>query len=173
MKIYIDYDGVFNAPEPPHNDTQSFKVKTANSPHLHKLSTIHYSPHVVKTIDDLCEKYNIELIWLSSWNDNNHILSALKNMNGLHNTKVLTPKLNHNASTPEEWTQWKAEAIIADQTGNLIPFIWVDDKAPLHHGLRIMAELNVMKKIIVPKSTTGLSVDDLNAITDFIKFVNK
>jgi hypothetical protein len=169
--MYLDFDGVFNAPEPPYDDIKTFTVNVKDSVHLREVSTITFSPAVVEHIEVIRERFDVELVWLTSWNDDNHILAVAPFMAGLDKGRVLKAKLNHDANNSHDWTIWKAEAILADQMEHPTPFVWVDDNAPRYHGLRVMSELNkVMKKIIIPDSKTGLTQTDLDDIERFFAY---
>lgn len=173
VRMYFDFDGVFNAPEPPYADVEKFSVEVNGSAHLAPVNNITYSPSVVNRIERLRANFNVELVWLSSWNDENHILAVAPFMAGLHEGRVIDAALNHAADNSHDWTFWKAEAILADQLADPCPFVWVDDNAPRYHGLRITSDLeNISKKIIVPDSKTGLTISDLDEIESFIKLVS-
>jgi hypothetical protein len=167
-RMYLDFDGVFNAPEPPYNDVKKFSLNVKDSVHLREVSTITFSPTVVERMEYMRKFFDVELVWLTSWNDDNHILAVAPHMAGLDGGRVIKAALNHDAANSHDWTIWKAEAILADQQADPKPFVWVDDNAPKYHGLRIMNELDhVMKKILVPDSKTGLTKPDLQIIEKF------
>lgn len=171
-RMYLDFDGVFNAPEPPYNDTKTFTVNVKDSAHLREVSTITYSPQVVQHIENIRTQYDVELVWLTSWNDDNHILSVAPYMAGLDKGRVIQANLNHAADNSHDWTIWKAEAILMDQTHHPTPFVWVDDNAPKYHGLRITNELKqTTQKIITPNSKTGLTQTDLDEIEHFFTHI--
>jgi len=169
-KLYLDFDGVVNAVEPQHSEIETFSIPIENSRFLKNPSLITYSPNVINTLDRLREQYNMELIWLTTWNDRSDILLTSPYLKGLDGGRVITPMLNEEAKNKAEWTQWKADAIIADQTAEPAPYIWVDDNAHQHHSQTVDHHTrHITKLFVTPQSRWGLTNDDLNQIEAFLQ----
>lgn len=169
LKLYADWDGVFNAHEPAHEIVEQFTVLIEGSQHIAPESVITYSPTVVDFIDNLRVTYGIQLIWLTTWNEYEHILTAVNELGGgLVGGRVLPANLNVEAKNKAEWTQWKADAIIADQANDPAPFVWFDDNAHAFHDEAVRsATKNVPSLFVTPASVTGLTVQDLHLTEGF------
>ena len=140
-KMYLDFDGVFNAPKPPYNDVTTISVTVKDSKHIAENSVITFSPSVINRIERLLQEHDVELVWLTSWNDDNQILNVARLMSGFPEGRVIQANLNHAAENSHDWTLWKAEAILEDQKTYNTPFVWVDDNAPRYHESRVIEEL--------------------------------
>jgi len=171
--LYLDFDGVVNAKKPIHNLVSKFEIAINGSAHLAPVNYITFSPTVVATLDDLREKYNMELVWLTTWNEEDHVLKLSEPLGGLHDGRVLTADLNKAAVNKSEWTRWKAKAIIADQLKSPKPFVWIDDNAHQFHAEIVSAETKkVSSLMLTPVSRTGLTVENLTHVEDFLKRVS-
>lgn len=169
LKLYADWDGVINAHTPAHELVEQFTVLIEGSQHIAPKSIITYSPTVVEFIDTLRIKYGVELIWLTTWNEYEHILTAVQQLGGgLADGKVLPANLNVEAKNKAEWTQWKADAIIADQAADPAPFVWFDDNAHAFHDEAVRAATSTVPSLFVtPVSDTGLTLQDLHLTEGF------
>ena len=171
--LYLDFDGVVNAKHPTHELIAKFTIAIKDSLNLAPLNYITFSPTVVETIDRLREQYNVELVWLTTWNEKDDVLKLSKPLGGLHGGRVLLANLNQKSINKSEWTHWKAEAIIADQLTSPRPFVWIDDNAHQFHGEIVSAETQkVSSLMLTPVSRTGLTVENLTHVEDFLKRVS-
>lgn len=168
-RLYFDFDGVVHAKNPAHKIVKSFRIPIEGSDHLAALSHVVYSPTVVHMIERFRETYDVELVWSTTWNEDNHVLKLAAYLEGLDNGRVLPAKLNKQARDKSEWTAWKADAIIADQKEKPTPFIWVDDNAHAYHADRVKSNTTAPSLFITPNSLTGLTIDDLDQIETFLK----
>ena len=171
-RIYLDFDGVLNAKNPQHDDVAQFSIPIEGSFHLAPINYITFSPTVVYAIERLRKQYDLELVWLSTWNDSEHVLKLANHLKGLDGGRViLPPPLPVEKVTRKEWTAWKAAAIIVDQAENPADFVWVDDHAIEHFGIEIAQETEAEKLYITPNSEYGLTRENLEDIEEFLKAV--
>jgi hypothetical protein len=168
-RLYFDFDGVVNAKEPTHKSIKSFQIPIEGSDHLAPVNHITYSPTVVTMIEVFREKYGLELVWGSTWNEFSHVLKLAAHLEGLDNGRVLPAALNKAAKDKAEWTAWKAAAIIADQAQDPLPFIWVDDNAHRYHGELVQNNTTAEGLLLTPNSLTGLTLEDLDTMESFLR----
>jgi len=166
--LYFDFDGVVNATEPLHELVQEFHIPIDGSQHLAPVNHITYAPFVVETMERFRAEHGLELVWSTTWNEFNHVLKLAAYLGGLDGGRVLPAALNVEATNKAEWTAWKAEAIIADQAADPKPFVWVDDNAHQFWGDKVRELTSAPSLFITPNSHTGLTVEDLNAIDEFL-----
>lgn len=168
-KLYLDFDGVINAVNPQHDLITNFDIASTNDKIFAKINNMTYSPTVVEALDNFRDFYDVELVWLSSWNDQQDVLKLPPFLNGLHGGRVLEANLNYEATNKHEWTQWKADAIIADQKMNPLPFVWIDDNAHNFHMETVkLATHGTHKSFVQPISDHGLTTENLKTISDFL-----
>ena len=169
--LYLDFDGVVNAPHPQHKMVKKFSIEIEGSQHLAPVNYITYSPIVVERLESFRKTYNVELVWGTTWNHSNHVLKLASDLKGLDNGRVL-PAVLHTAQVGRrEWTQWKADAIIVDQLKNPRPFIWVDDNAHQFHGTAVESQVSAPSLFVTPNSTFGLTLNDLDKMETFLQHI--
>ena len=172
-RLYLDFDGVLNAKDPQHALIKVFSIPIEGSRNLAPVNHITFSPTVVEVIDYFRTFYNVELVWLSTWNDRNDVLKLSSFLKGVEGGRVIEANLNQSAKNKKEWTQWKADAIIADQKTDPKRFIWVDDNAHRFHGDTVVLEASHVESLLVtPESLWGLTIDDLNTMEAFFNKKN-
>jgi len=144
------------------------ELAVPGNPYLLDPSTITYSPLVVRTLDRFIEQYDVELVWSTTWNFQESVLLLPSAIGGLDGGRILPVKLNELAVDRKEWTQWKADAIIADQASNPRPFVWVDDNAHSYWDSHVKENITVPSLFITTQSETGLTIDELVEIESFL-----
>lgn len=168
-RLYLDFDGVLNAKKPQFDDVESFTLNTTSlRTKQAKKTTITFSPTVVKTLESFRDTYNVELVWLSTWNENLDVLRLPKPLRGLAGGRVLPSLLDLYADTNRQWTKWKANALLADQKGDELPFAWVDDEAIKYHRSTVEDSTKGTYNIMVePREYWGLHRAQLNSLNEF------
>lgn len=163
---YSDFDGVFNISK--NNPTVvTADVATEGSEFLSKYSDVTWDPEILDLFRAVVVAGKYDFSWLTTWNDAGSILRAAEAM-GLHELYEYAPaNLNRDARSKKEWTQWKAEFIIADQRNNPRPFIWIDDDAPTYWEDYVRGNTLAPSKIIKTSSRRGLARKDLANIIDW------
>lgn len=163
--IYSDFDGVYNIPESPL--TVTAKVFTKNSEFLARKKKISWNPDSVGLLSQLLDTDLFNFIWHSTWNDAGNIQHAAEVMGLEGLDKYSDSNLNKLARNRREWTRWKAEKIIADQSVNSVPFIWIDDNAPAYWEDYVKGHVRAPSLIIKPNSKTGISKSDYKRIVEW------
>jgi hypothetical protein len=168
-RLYLDFDGVLNAKKPQFNDVEQFDLNTNGlRTKVLKKTTVTFSPTVVNTLESFRELYNVELVWLSTWNENLDVLRLPKPLRGLTGGRVLPSLLNLYADTDRQWTQWKADALLADQKNDELPFVWVDDQAIKFHGKTVAAStVGTPSLMVAPREYWGLHRAQLDSLDSF------
>jgi hypothetical protein len=168
-RFYLDFDGVVNAEAPEHDVVSKFVIPIEGSQYLSAENHITFSPTVVHMLDSFRVEHNIELVWLTTWNDREDVLKLSDYLNGLHGGRVVAPNLI-DTWDKKEWTQWKADAIIADQKESPTPFVWVDDNAHQYHAETVISSIQTIPHLIVTtNSVTGLTITDLDKMREFFE----
>jgi len=168
-RLYLDFDGVLNADHPQFDDCETFLVKSTDlRTWQSKQKQITFSPTVVNTLERFREDYNVELVWHSTWNENLDVLNLPKPLRGLAGGRVSPSLLDLNADTNRAWTQWKANALLADQKDDELPFVWVDDEAIKYHGKHVSEVTAGTKSLFVePREYWGLTKTNLATMETF------
>lgn len=174
-RLYLDFDGVVNADRLAFEDVKNFTIKVKKRHgYGHDIYVIKYSPFVVSELDRFRKDYDVELVWLSTWNENLEVLRLPEYMGRLFGGRVLNAVLPYSSDvTMREWTQWKADALLKDQLNDDTPFAWVDDDAvPLHKkNVAAATKLDMPKYFVDPPSWRGLWTLDLTLLEKFFKSV--
>jgi hypothetical protein len=178
-RLYLDVDGVLNADHPQFNlfgapdspdANKTFDIKVKQGRGLFTTYPMTFSPVVVRTLDDLLDRYNVELVWLSTWNENVEVLRLPAEFGGLNGGRVLHGTMDRQARNNRDWTKWKADALLSDQRNDNLPFVWVDDEALTYHAATVDTALSDVSKLFVaPRAYHGLTTSNLNTIEDFLK----
>lgn len=169
FRLYLDFDGIVNAKCPPYPSVMRIRAPKNDNKFLARLTFVTFAPAVVERLDYILKTYDVELVWVTTWNESEAILKMPHLLKGLHGGRVLTPSLNERARNKKEWTQWKADGIIADQHSNPLPFIWVDDNAHQHHGEVVSSTVKTQHLFVTPKSSLGLTMNNLAIIEQFVE----
>lgn len=166
-RMYLDFDGVINTDKPQFDNVSSFTVTTKDSGMLVTHRVV-YSPDVVAMLERFRTEYNVELVWLTTWNEDLAILKAAKKMDALLGGRVLHGVINRRVDTNREWTRWKADNLRADQKGDALPFAWVDDEAIKYHKKDVLAATEGTSSLLVePRDYWGLTRSLLTRMESF------
>lgn len=120
MRIYMEIDGVVNAPQGP---------SVWGAPTFDSISFDGYvfvwSTAVVDALVKLCSKSDTEIVWVSGWNESIHVLSRLLGFGHMGADARVLEGVGSGA-TPYE----KADAILADLEENPLRkdsgWVWMD-----------------------------------------------
>lgn len=171
-RAYLDFDGVFNVDKSPFGDDvrTSYAVKVGRG--LTENFSIVYSPTAMTSVMDLLAKHNVEVVFVSSWCDNLHILRVMDKLGYFPNARVLHGVTNASGKTRRDRNNWKYDAILADLKGDAVPFVWVDDEAVPVFKKAMRATLpDADKLLLAPLSWHGVThgmLSDMDAF--FSKF---
>lgn len=169
ISFYKDFDGVTNAPAPAFAAIETHTVSIANHRYIKDNSELTIAPEVMHSLQAMRNDYNTEIVFLTTWNHDNAITLAMEQTGYLPHARVIPADLNHEAQDKAEWTQWKADAIIADQKNDPKPFVWVDDNAPAYWSEYVTLNVTTPHLIVQTDSTTGLTQADLAKIEEFLQ----
>jgi HAD domain in Swiss Army Knife RNA repair proteins len=158
VRLYLDFDGVLNADKPVFNDTAKLDFKTRVGNGLSKTVVVRYSPTVVAELNRMVATHSVEVVALSTWNENLAILRVMEKLGATFNMRVLDAVLDRGATTDRAWTAWKPAALLADLKGDSVPFVWVDDEAIRFHGANVStATVGVPSLFVEPREYWGLT----------------
>jgi hypothetical protein len=167
-RIYLDFDGVINADKPRFDDVVTFAF-TVKERGLLKRYTINYSPTMLNLLSALLTKHDVEVVWLSTWNENLEILKVMRKIGMLPGGRVINIVMNSDWDTNRAWTKWKADKLVADLKGDDMPFIWVDDEAHKYHKADVVAAVGHNRHMLVsPRSYWGLTPGHLAGMDAFL-----
>jgi len=167
-RLYLDWDGVVNADKPRFDDADSFLFPKKKGRGLKETHKFTYSPTVVNTLDRFRTEYDVELVWNSTWNENLDILRVAEKLGALDDGRVLPAVINRYVDTNRQWTQWKADALLADQRGDALPFAWVDDMALEFHGKDVVTATTGTHSLLVePREYWGITQAHLDNMEKF------
>lgn len=120
MRIYMEIDGVINAPQAP----GLWGARTFDSISYGGYVFV-WSTAVVEALVKLCEMSDSEIVWVSGWNENIDVLSRLLGF-GHVGADAMVLESVVNGSTPFE----KADAILFDLEENPLKpgerWVWMD-----------------------------------------------
>jgi hypothetical protein len=172
-RLYLDFDCVINADKPQFDTVASFDHSINRGYGLRDNYTITYAPEVVSRLSNTIINHDVELVWLSTWNDNLEVLKLPGKLDGLYAGRVLNCVLPRTPCTQREWTQWKAAALLADQKNDNTPFAWVDDEALEFHKKAVDAATSpILPKLFMePRPWRGLTNLDLIRLENFFAAV--
>ena len=78
-RLYLDVDGVINAP----NARLVWGAETSASVELHRTAspdrefTVVWAPALIAALDALRADFDLDLVWLSTWNEGHSVLTSL------------------------------------------------------------------------------------------------
>lgn len=165
IAIYSDFDGVFNIKKT--KQTRTVAVETKDTEFLAPLSFVNWDPHVVVKLKSFLSNGDYDFIWHTTWNHGENSKGAANAIGLLGLDKQSIATLNTRAVDKKEWTQWKADFIVADQMKNPRPFIWIDDHAPEHWGDFVIEATTSEAYMIVPDSEIGLTLDQIDGLEEW------
>lgn len=168
IKIYCAVNSVINSEESDFNDTFTFLAMPENSPHLSAQPLVTASESALTRLQVIASREDVELCFVSSWNDQGNIVSLLEQLDWQAPYTALPAKLDNTATGMEAWTLWKADAIIEDQAESSTPFIWIDAYAPKFHYEHVVQNTLGHVLILSPNKFLGLNDADLTRVEGFI-----
>ena len=167
-RLFLDIDGVVNAPRPGWPETTTFTV----SDHRGAGYVINYSitvaPAMVAEIDRLRADHDLELVILSTWLENPAMVADLtRALGALRGGRLLTaPRPKLSGWRPPTW---KRDAVLGDLDRKPGPFIWADDEEVAAHGPIVKAALQLPSLMIAPDPARGLTRAHLAAVRTFLE----
>lgn len=132
-RLYLDVDGAINADEPPFASVKSTRVQIEYGGGMMSRLPLTWAPEVVEQLDQMREEFDIELVWLSTWNEMHASMTRLAPaLDGLYGGRAIMDIDAVSRDSGRGW--WKAQSIILDQEASSAPYIWIDDEAVMAHG---------------------------------------
>lgn len=168
-RLYLDIDGCvcpFGRPDPAWGAAAHAAVSVDYDDGRTATYEVRWAPTLISAIDDLRERFNLELIWLSTWNESDVVRRFLvPELHGLTEGRLLQFDPESLApNVPSGW--WKARRIIEDQSTDPSPFIWADDSEVELHGWRLLDATRPTKSLMIPPHPmVGLRLEDVQAMT--------
>ncbi|MEC5149922.1 HAD domain-containing protein [Cryobacterium sp. GrIS_2_6] len=171
-RLYLDVDGVVNATNARliWGDEESASVTLHSVVGPDKVFTVVWAPALIAALDDLRADFDLDLVWLSTWNEGHSVLTGLvPAFGGLERGRILPyhpeEKVHGEASG---W--WKARSILDDQAAAPAPFIWIDDVEIELHGYRMLNAPTGMSVLMIPTNTmAGLTPDDVTKMRSWLE----
>ena len=168
-RLFLDIDGVINAPHPPWPETTTFTVSDNRGSGYVVNYPITVALAMVAEIDQLRADFDLELTIVSTWLDNPAMVSDLtKALGALHRPRLLAippRKLGGYRSS-----LWKREALLEDLIENPpSAFVWIDDDETPVHGNFVRQAVDLPSLMVGPDPEHGLTPDDLVAIRAFLE----
>lgn len=165
VRLYLDIDGVLNAPLAASKWKDILKFKANVFPMTVALD-------LVRELERLITTYNVELVWLTTWNQDNdvetYVLPFLKD-HGLQSGRILGTPGGHTYSGWVNGDDWKIKALIADQKESPSDFIWIDDvEVPLYGNSLLLPDPKATLAI-APNENYGISPGAVKEIEMFLQ----
>ncbi|MET4705939.1 HAD domain-containing protein [Frigoribacterium sp. UYMn621] len=172
-RLFLDLDGVVNAPHPPWLETTTFTVSDHRGDHRGGGYVTTYSitvaPAMVAAIDQLRADFDLELVILSTWLENPEMIGQLTEaLDALHHPRLLTiPKRKFGGYRS---SLWKREALIEDlENDPPSAFIWADDDETPLHGDFVRQVYDLPSLMLGPDPEHGITPGDLVTMLDFLE----
>ena len=168
-RLFIDIDGVVNAPRPPWPSTTTFTIRDHRGAGYVINYTITVATAMVAEIDQLRADFDLELVIVSTWLENSAMIYDLaKALGALHRPRLLAippRKLGGYRSS-----LWKREAVLEDLSQNPpSAFVWIDDDETPVHGDFVRQAVDLPSLMIGPDPEHGLTPGDLVAMRKFLE----
>jgi hypothetical protein len=172
-RLYLDVDGVLcpsSAPDPAWGTVEGTSVRIDYGGGMCATYNVIWAPALVDALELLREQFELELVWLTTWNELDAARTLLvPRLGGLAGGRMLP--LTPGPLKPEEvrgW--WKAERLLQDQAANPGPFIWADDDEVPAHGTTVHnATSTTSSLLIAPSTAVGLTVDEVTNMTVWLE----
>lgn len=162
----IDY--VINTEDSDYSDTTSILTTLTSDNHLAPNPMVSFSPTLLKRLQQYITHNDVDLCFISTWNDNNDIENLLQDISWTAPYTAPPFMGDRKSATLEAFTSWKAESIILDQSVDPAPFVWVDAYAVTHHRKQVVKQTQENCLFIEPNRFLGLTEKDLNRIDGFL-----
>lgn len=168
-RLFLDIDGVINAPHPPWPSTTTFTVTDNQGAGYVVNYPIIVAPAMIAEIDQLRADHDVELTILSTWLENPAIVADLASaLGGLRSARLLAiprPKISGWRSPT-----WKRDALIRDLRQDPPPaYIWIDDEEVNKHGEFVRQASDLPALMIGPDPEHGLTPGALAAMRRFLE----
>lgn len=174
-RLYLDVDGVV-CPTWPSNawgETRNVPVadNKPNGPPTY--FDMKWAPALIVALDTLRDEHDLELVWLSTWNEGDAVRQNLvPELGGLIGGRLLEYTANtsnmSNRGYMSGW--WKAEQLLEDQRVNPGPFIWIDDSEVELHGWKVLAATKGTPSLMIrPHPMPGLLKEDIESIDRWLR----
>lgn len=171
---FMDIDGVLNAFNP-NEAKQAWNTDTINTFTLQPTGTqsryrMNVIPEVVEKVNDLLERFPIELRWLTTWEHDANLLFApkvgLRNDFEVCESAQVSPGFATFAGNVDLKTMFIQEAV-SDPTARII---WTEDCIPIDPSIDVEELLqNPRLCPIRPNDDIGLSPNDFIQIENWLK----
>jgi hypothetical protein len=148
--LYLDVDGVIVADEVPFADARE----------------LYLGSKVSDTVARGLGSTGLELLWLTSWEDDILEMAEDDFDPSLHGGKAFS-RTREDRMDGLSWIEWKLVSILRDQQANSRPFVWVDDSITDDIRGRVLRDTDAPSLIVVPERRTGINPDDLAQIQAF------
>jgi hypothetical protein len=158
-RFYADFDGVFGALYAdrvwPFVERSDVIIDGG-----HRIPVV-WAPGLVRAVDGLCAEFGLEIVWVTSWCEDDAIRRQFVPMiNGLRSARALP-------YSPEDGSgEWKLRAIIRDQERSPSPFIWADDVEVAVHGSSL--PVGVPQLLVAPRTSFGLGPAHVALMRDWL-----
>ncbi len=172
VRLYLDFDGVINAPEAHRvwpNSLMGYGFEFADSllTGAKNVKLEHTWAHDLVT---QLAALDVEVVWLTTWTS--RASSSLGQKLGLGaGARYLVPLNGAPVTHPS--VDWKMEALLADQEANPSFFVWAEDDLTESHTRRTKSHFGDRSFLVSPNPSTGLEPHMLDAIRDFITAVQE
>lgn len=168
-RLFLDIDGVINAPHPPWPSTTTFTVSDHRGAGYVVNYAITAATAMVAEIDQLRADHDVELVILSTWLENPAMVIQLAAaLNALHGPRLLAippRKLGGYRSS-----LWKRTALLEDLSQNLpSAFVWIDDDETPLHGDFVRQAYDLPALMIGPDPEHGVTPGDLVSMRRFLE----
>lgn len=165
---FLDVDGVINSvgqPKPKHGRHELVDVQTSNG----RSYGIRYFPHLIARINDLHHSGLVDVVWLTTWNDD--APQRLAPAVGLDDFPVLPdPQRPDWTSHPyaHDRTWWKYGLVLEHLAATPDrPVVWTDDDLDRRTKNDLRARHRGPAKLITPMPVPGLVDEHLDFIEAF------
>lgn len=159
--VIIDFDGVINPmAQMPWEAVWPDMTDTVFTEEMGYRTPVTYSPTVVEFFHNL--RSSADVIWLTTWKADTKFFPEAFNFPDIPWLDEIPGK------HVRDW--WKADVIASLPRDRKI--VWVDDEIPLHEQSEeqiLIRSFGGALIPIVPKTSIGLTPDDLRTIADFIQ----
>ena len=168
-RLFLDIDGVINAPYPPWPSTTTFTISDHRGAGFVVNYPIIVAPAMVTEIDQLRADFDLELVIVSTWLENPAMVSDLTRVLGaLRGGRLLAippRKLSGFRSS-----LWKRTALLEDLSQNPpSAFVWIDDDETPLHGDFVRQAYDLPALMIGPDPECGITPGDLVSMRRFLE----
>lgn len=175
-RIYLDVDGVLNAvtrQTPEGTGWEMWEKVGVNG------YTITYAPELVAALNEIAERDDVEIVWLTTWQGNAaSMISPAIGLDGQQWRVVDNPDTDpHGFATQQNYGYWWKVNVFQDDLFNRVErdtplpekIIWIDDDLSMFgQAVRWFDALETKTLGISPFTVQGLTQHDVCAIIDFI-----